>query len=96
MFVDRNLHLGDINKASGESWQGLSHEEKEVYIKRADEESTSSCSSVGLKQILSQLSKLVCHIAIAMYTWCQIYVAEVEVEFNLQTICNKIVCRFET
>ena len=60
MFADPSLHLGDLNKASGESWQALSQEEREVYIKRAAEEAP-SCSNVELKQILTQLARLVCH-----------------------------------
>ena len=58
MFADPSLHLGDLNKASGESWQALSQEEREVYIKRAAEEAP-SCSNVELKQILTQLARLV-------------------------------------
>ena len=64
--ADRNLHLGDINKASGESWQVLNEEEKDIYIKKAAEEA-SLCSGVDLRQILKQLSKLVCQIYCTWY-----------------------------
>ena len=59
MFTDQNLHLGDLNKASGESWQVLIQEDRDTYQNRAAEEEASSCRKVDLKQILSQLSKLV-------------------------------------
>ena len=48
MFADPSLHLGDLSKASGESWQALSQGEREPYIKRAAEEG-SSCKA-ELKQ----------------------------------------------
>ena len=76
--ADRNLHLGDINKASGESWQVLNEEEKDIYIKRAAEEA-SSCSGVDLRQILKQLSKLVCQI---YCTWCLNIMELLTVDYN--------------
>ena len=60
LYADPNATLSDINKASGEKWQALSQEEREAYKKRAEEETSSSARPVELKQILNQLSKLVC------------------------------------
>ena len=62
MFADPSFHLGDLNKASGESWQALSQEEREPYIKRAAEEG--SLCKAELKQLLIQVAKLVCQIHI--------------------------------
>jgi len=59
MFSDPSNDLGELNKVSGERWQALSQEEREVYNKRAVEEA-SSTTNVETKQILSQLAKLVC------------------------------------
>lgn len=66
MFADPSLRLGDLNKTSGERWQALSQEEREVYNRRAAEEA-SPCSTVGLKQILTQLAKLVCIFIVVIY-----------------------------
>ena len=71
MFADPSFHLGDLNKASGESWQALSQEEREPYIKRAAEEG-SSCKA-ELKQLLIQLAKLVCQIHIYVCVHILIY-----------------------
>ena len=60
MFSDPSNDLGELNKVSGERWQALSQEEREVYNKRAVEEVSSSTTNVETKQILSQLAKLVC------------------------------------
>ena len=68
MFADQNLRLGDLNKASGEGWQALSQENRDQYQSRAAEEQVSLCPKVDLKQILSQLSKLVRQIYLCMLT----------------------------
>ena len=76
MFADQNLHLGELNKASAEGWQALSQEDKDHFQSRAAEEQVSLCPKVDLKQILNQLSKLVCQIYLCMLitllnlAWC--------------------------
>lgn len=72
MFADPSLDLGELNKASGESWQALNQEEREPYIKGATEESSSR--SMELKQILTQLAKLVCQIHICTHADILIYI----------------------
>ena len=54
-----NRCQANVNRISGEKWRALSQEEREGYNRRAEEESSSS-RPVELKQILSQLAKLVC------------------------------------
>lgn len=61
MYLDRNTRLSDINRAAGEKWQALNQEDREAYNKRAEEEISSS-KPVELRQMLNQLSKLVCQI----------------------------------
>ena len=60
-FADPSIHLGELNKVSAERWQALSQDEREVFNNRACEEA-SSCTNVELKQLLSQLAKLVCYV----------------------------------
>ena len=68
MLADQILHLRELNKASAEGWQALSQEDKDHFQSRVAEEQVSLCPKVDLKQILNQLSKLVCQIYLCMLT----------------------------